>query len=101
MNDSIVRKVALGFTIFFDILMLICWALASHWGFFWCFVSINVVVIVFEILNNFIWYGKTLSTEAKHKIENDRKKRFFIYGALVFMCSSIFALAVHLGWVRF
>lgn len=99
MDKSLVRKIALGFTVLFDVAMLTFWALAGHWGFFWCFITINAAVIIWEIINSLWLYGKTLSTEAKHKIEESARKRAFIYLAIIFMCLSIGALAVHLGWV--
>ena len=99
MSPSMVRKIALAATIFFDVAMLIFWALAKHWGFFWCFVAITVIVLVFEVLNVFVWYGKTLSTEAKHKIEQGGRNRAFIYLAISCMLLAMLSLSLHLGWV--
>ena len=98
MNKSIIRKIALGFTLFFDVMMLSFWAIAGHWFFFWVFVGINAIVIIGEVVSVAI-IGKTLSTDAKHKMEDDRTKRIFIYLAIVSMCLAIASLAVHLGVV--
>ena len=99
MDKSMVRKIALGLTIFFDVTMLAFWALAGHWGFFWTFAGITLVVIVFEVVNSLWWYGKSLSTEAKHKIEAGGKTRTLIYLAIICMCLAIGSLADHLGVV--
>jgi len=93
------RSLALILTIVFDILMLLFWALSNHWGFFWCFVTINISVLAWEVINNFWLYGKTLSTETTHKIVEGGKRRVYIYLAITFMLLSMTALAFHLGIV--
>ncbi len=79
--------------------MLAMWWLAGINGLFLMFIAVNVVVIVFELLNVFWWYGKTLSTEAKHRIEESKQKRIFAYLALFFMLLTMSFLAIHLGVV--
>lgn len=100
MQAKDVRVWALVGTIITDLLMLLFWILSGHWGFFWCFICINVSVLIWEVINNFFLYGKTLSTEVKDKIEKGGEKRIYSYLAILFMFLSIAFLAVHLGWVE-
>jgi hypothetical protein len=99
MNASEMRKFWLVVTIALYVAMQVFWALAGHWGFFWCFVTILIAVLVWEVINNFWMYGKTLSTEVTHKIKEGGKRRAFLYAAITLMVASMTALAFHLGWV--
>jgi len=99
MVKSMIRKIALVGMLIADVSMLGLWWLADIKGLFWMFVVINIVVIAFELINNFWWYGKTLSTEAKHKITESKAKRAYAYLALLAMMITMSFLAIHLGVV--
>lgn len=94
---SNMRKIWLGVTIVSDIAMLVCWWFVNPF-FFHCFVGINVVVIIWELIS-VLKTGHTLSTNTTNTLEAGGSKSLIGYLAIIFMLSAMGALALHLGWI--
>lgn len=91
-----IRRYALYSLIAFDVAMLVFWALAAQWIFFWVFIGINVCVIVGELIAVVV-YDHTLSKEVGKALDSGSGKRLFVYGALICLGLAIGSLIIHLG----
>lgn len=73
------------------------WVLMGHWGFFWAFICIVIVILIWEVINVKKLHGKTLSTQTTQAIR-DGANRVNAYLAVILMCLAIGFLALHLVW---
>jgi len=97
MTGKQIRSWSLIGMIIADVGMLAFWWLGGHYTFFWVFVGISLCVVVGEIVNTLWVYGKTLSTQTKHAINEGGSKRLYTYLAIAFLGVAIASLIIHLG----
>lgn len=95
-QGKLIRKVGLVAMIVAYGGLLAALALIPHWGFFWTFVLIGLVVGGGEIVSVVIT-GKTLSTNFKYAVQRGGRDKALAFVALGCLGAAIAALIVHLG----
>jgi len=91
---SNLRKTFLVAMLVSDAVMLFSWVKSKQDVCLWMFILINVIVIGAEIVCNLI-YGKTVSTYMTKTLENEPKKRGWIYVGLICFIWAMVSLTLH------